>query len=54
VAIISVGRKNKYGHPNEEVIERLTSLGIPIRRTDEEGTITYETYFGAKLGRVSS
>ena len=54
VAIISVGRKNKYGHPNEEVIERLTSLGIPIRRTDEEGTITYETYFRAKLGRVSS
>lgn len=41
VAVISVGAKNHYGHPNAEVIERLESLGIEIRRTDEEGTIRY-------------
>lgn len=40
-AIISCGAKNKYGHPNKEVIERLSERGIKIRRTDKEGTISY-------------
>jgi competence protein ComEC len=44
VAIISVGKKNHYGHPSKEIIDRLTRLAIPIRRTDVEGTITYERY----------
>jgi beta-lactamase superfamily II metal-dependent hydrolase len=54
VAIISVGKKNHYGHPSESVIDRLNSYAIPIRRTDVEGTITYETYFSRSLGRLSS
>ena len=41
VAIVSVGAKNTYGHPSKSVLERLTRLGILIRRTDQEGTITY-------------
>lgn len=41
VGIISVGRKNSYGHPKKSVLERFASLGIPLRRTDEEGTISY-------------
>ena len=41
VAVISVGASNYYGHPNEEVLERLEALGIEIRRTDWEGTIRY-------------
>ena len=40
-AVISVGTGNSYGHPNEEVLLRLKGLGIRIRRTDQEGTITY-------------
>lgn len=40
-AVISVGYKNHYGHPKKEVVERLEERGIRIRRTDEEGTITY-------------
>lgn len=40
-AIISCGAKNKYGHPNKEVIERMNQRGIKIRRTDKEGTISY-------------
>ena len=40
-AIISCGAKNKYGHPNEEVIERLNKYNVKIRRTDKEGTICY-------------
>lgn len=45
VAIISCGYKNRYGHPNKEVIENLNKLNINIRRTDLEGTIKY-TFLG--------
>jgi len=37
-AIISVG-ENSYGHPSEDVLERLVQYGCVIRRTDLEGTI---------------
>ncbi len=43
-AIISCGAKNKYGHPHEEVINRLKERGITIRRTDLEGTIRYARF----------
>ena len=33
-AIISVGAGNSYGHPNENVIERLEKNGVTIYRTD--------------------
>ena len=45
VAIISCGVNNKYGHPNDDVLQRLEERNIKIRRTDLEGTITY-TYWG--------
>ena len=48
-AIISVGYKNHYGHPDKEVIARLESLNIEIRRTDVEGTITYQKFVMPKL-----
>ena len=41
-AIISVG-KNSYGHPSPEVLDRLEKAQIPSLRTDEEGTIIFET-----------
>ena len=44
-AIISCGAKNKYGHPNQEVIERLQKYNVKIRRTDLEGTISYVSIF---------
>ena len=40
-AIISCGAKNKYGHPHEDIVNRLESRNITIRRTDLEGTIRY-------------
>lgn len=40
-AIISVGSKNYYGHPNKEILDRLNKYAVKIRRTDEEGTISY-------------
>ena len=39
IALIGVGKDNKFGHPNEEVLNRLESLGTKIYRTDERGEI---------------
>ena len=38
--IISVG-ENSYGHPSDEVLERLEKYGCTVYRTDEHGTIIY-------------
>ena len=38
IAIISVG-VNAYGHPSEDVLDRLALYGCTVLRTDREGTI---------------
>ncbi len=38
-AIISNGKKNRYGHPHAEIIKRLKDFKIETLRTDREGTI---------------
>ncbi len=39
VAVISVGRRNRYGHPHEEVMRRLDAAGVESYRTDRDGTV---------------
>src|SRR5690606_16785880 len=39
VAIVSAGRGNRYGHPHPAVLARLERRGVPVRRTDQEGTL---------------
>lgn len=39
VAVISVGAKNSYGHPHEDVIKILSDKDIKILRTDEIGDV---------------
>lgn len=39
VALISVGRHNRYGHPDPRVLERLARAGIQVFRTDRHGAI---------------
>lgn len=40
IALIGVGEKNTFGHPNAGVINRLQNLNTKIYRTDEKGEIT--------------
>jgi competence protein ComEC len=41
IAVISVGA-NSYGHPAQETLSRLSSMGIQVYRTDQNGTITFK------------
>lgn len=42
VAIIEVGKKNRYGHPTEQALKRLEVSGASVYRTDRDGTIQIE------------
>ena len=44
IAIISCGVDNDYGHPHQEIIERLEKGNITYYRTDELGTILLVIY----------
>ncbi len=41
-AIISVGKNNKFGHPNQETLQKL--VGCNVYRTDEVGNICINIY----------
>jgi competence protein ComEC len=43
VAVVSVGKFNKFRHPSKSVIQRLKDHSIEIHRTDEEGAIVFES-----------
>lgn len=38
-AVVSAGRRNRFGHPSPVVLERLRRQGIHVLRTDELGAI---------------
>ncbi len=40
ISLISVGEKNRFGHPSIEVLERLKEINSQILRTDQDGQIT--------------
>lgn len=40
LVVISVGRRNRYGHPAPGVMARLARDGIEVARTDREGTVS--------------
>ncbi len=42
LALISVGKSNRFGHPHNEVISLLLKNRIRVLRTDQHGTITYK------------
>jgi len=46
IALISAGEHNRFGHPHQEVLDRLEALHTKIYRTDQQGAITYNFYGG--------
>lgn len=38
-AVISCGKKNRYGHPHKETLERLQAAGAEVYRTDSSGAV---------------
>ena len=49
IALIGVGEDNKFGHPNESVLERLRDLKCKIYRTDENGEISVKVKSEGRL-----
>ena len=43
IAVLSVGKNNRYGYPSEEVIQRFKSKKIILYRTDVDGNIIIKT-----------
>jgi len=39
VAIISAGEGNPYGHPSQELLQRLENAGVRVLRTDRDGAV---------------
>jgi len=48
IALLPVGYRNRFHHPNAAVMERYAQNGFKVRRTDEEGEL--ELHFGALPG----
>ena len=51
IAIIQVGKDNKYGHPKQTTLDKLEKIGTLIYRTDEKGNILIES--DGKKNKVS-
>lgn len=49
IALIGVGKDNKFGHPNDEVVERFNKLNIKIFRTDQMGEISAKVNKNGKI-----
>ena len=42
-AIISVGRRNRFGHPHPRTLAALAACGARVWRTDRDGAVTVTT-----------
>jgi len=43
ISVYSAGKDNPYGHPHDEVVERIAAMGIPLYGTDVHGTVVIVT-----------
>lgn len=51
IAVISVGKRNTFGHPTAEALDRLETVGAAIYRTDQSGTLIFRSD-GTKFWQV--
>ena len=49
ISVIGVGKENKFGHPNKDVIRRLKEQNSKIFRTDLNGEITIKVNKKGKI-----
>ena len=52
VAVVSVGRGNRYHHPSAEALGRLGGAGVEVWRTDELGSV--QVWTDGRVFTVSS
>lgn len=50
--IISVGRRNRYGHPTVETLDKLKKYQIRTYRTDHQGMVYYQWSALSKKGKI--
>lgn len=43
IAVISVGKRNDFGHPSRKVLNALEGMGVQVYRTDIDGTVILES-----------
>ena len=43
IAVVSAGRSNPFGHPVPDVLDRYTSIGAEVFRTDREGAVMVDS-----------
>ncbi len=48
-AVISAGKKNRYGHPSPETVKKLRNAGVRIRNTMECGAVFAEWRSGKRI-----
>jgi len=53
-AVIQVGEKNSYAHPDPSVLERLEKSGAQIFRTDERSTVTFKCKFDKEQCQIAT
>jgi competence protein ComEC len=39
-AVVPAGYRNRFGHPNREVLERYRAAGVQVLRTDLDGAVS--------------
>lgn len=50
--VISVGRRNRYGHPTTETLAKLKKYRVNVLRTDQQGMIYYQWSAFTKKGEI--
>lgn len=50
IAVVSCGKNNPYGHPSEEALKNLATVGADLFRTDIDGTVVMTLKPNAGIG----